>query len=124
MILRTGVDLVEIVRVRDMAASGGRDFVDQTWTASEQTYCAGDPARLAARWGAKEAVMKALGAGFPDVEHLDIEVVSSQGAAPSLRLTGSAATHASDLRLTDWSLSISHDMGMAVAFVVATGRAA
>lgn len=122
--LRTGVDLVEIERVRRMAESGGRTFLDQTWTEAEQAYCAGDPARLASRWGAKEAVMKALGAGFPDIEHLDIEVVSAQGAAPSLRLSGDAAQHASRLRLTEWSLSLSHEMGLALALVVATGDAA
>lgn len=119
--LRTGVDLVEIASVRRMAESGGRAFLDQTWTEAEQAYCAGEPARLAARWGAKEAVMKALGVGFPDIEHLDIEVVSVQGVAPRLRLTGDASQCASDLHLTEWSLSLSHEMGLALAFVVATG---
>lgn len=122
--LRTGVDLVEIDRVRRMAESGGRAFLDQTWTEAEQGYCAGDPTRLAARWGAKEAVMKALGAGFPDIEHLEIEVMSEQGVAPRLRLSGAAAQCASDLRVTEWSLSLSHEMGLALAFVVATGDAA
>ena len=68
--------------------------------------------------------MKALGSGFPDIEHLDIEVVSTQGAAPHLRLTGDAAQYASSLCLTEWSLSLSHEMGLALAFVVATGSAA
>lgn len=122
--IRTGVDLVEIDRVRRMAESGGRAFLDQTWTEAEQAYCGGDPTRLAARWGAKEAVMKVLGAGFPVIEHLDIEVVSAQGVAPLLRLTGDAALWASNLRLTEWSLSLSHEMGLALAFVVATGDAA
>lgn len=121
--LRTGVDLVDVDRVRRLAESGGRSFLDQTWTEAEQSYCAGDPTRLAARWGAKEAVMKALGAGFPDIEHLDIEVVSEQGAAPRLRLSGEAARHAQNLRLTAWSLSMSHEMGLALAFVVATSDA-
>ena len=114
--LRTGVDLVEIDRIRLMTASGGRAFLDNTWTDAEQVYCSGDSTKLAARWGAKEAVMKALGAGFPEIEHLDIEVVSNQGALPRLRLTGEAALCASDLHLTEWSLSLSHEMGMAVAF--------
>lgn len=122
--LRTGVDLVEIDRVRRMAESGGRIFLDKTWTKAEQTYCAGDPTRLAARWGAKEAVMKALGAGFPDIEHLEIEVVSEQGVAPQLSLSGDAALYASSLNITEWSLSLSHEMGLALAFVVATGDGA
>lgn len=121
--LRTGVDLVDIDRVRRLAESGGSAFLNQTWTEAEQTYCAGSAERLAARWGAKEAVMKALGAGFPDIEHLDIEVVSAQGMAPHLRLSGDAAEHASHLRLTKWSLSLSHELGLALALVVATGDA-
>ena len=120
--LRTGVDLVDIDRVRRLVESGGQAFLDQTWTEAEQAYCAGAPDRLAARWGAKEAVMKALGAGFPDIEHLDIEVVSAQGEAPSLQLSGDAAQYASSLRLTEWSLSLSHEVGLALAFVVATGN--
>ena len=118
--LRTGVDLVDIDRVRQLAASGGQAFLDQTWTQAEQAYCAGRAERLAARWGAKEAVMKALGAGFPDVEHLDIEVVSTQGEAPRLLLSGDAADYATSLSLTEWSLSLSHESGLALAFVVAT----
>jgi len=122
--LRTGVDLVDIGRVRRLVEAGGRAFLDETWTEAEQAYCAGNSERLAARWGAKEAVMKALGAGFPDIEHLDIEVVSAQGEAPHLCLSGDAAEYASTLRLTEWSLSLSHEMGLALAFVVATGHAA
>jgi holo-[acyl-carrier protein] synthase len=120
--LRIGVDLVDIDRVRQLAASGGPAFVDQTWTESEQAYCAGSAMRLAARWGAKEAVMKALGAGFPDIEHLDIEVVSVRGEAPRLRLSGDAAEYAANLNLTEWSLSLSHEGGFALAFVVATDK--
>jgi holo-[acyl-carrier protein] synthase len=122
--LRTGVDLVDIDRVRQLAVAGGRAFLDQTWTRAEQAYCAGSAERLAARWGAKEAVMKALGTGFPDVEHLDVEVVSTQGRAPQLRLSGDAADYAASLNLTEWSLSLSHDGGFALAFVVATDQRA
>lgn len=124
MMLRTGVDLVDIDRVQRLAESGGSTFLDRTWTEAEQAYCAGNAQRLAARWGAKEAVMKALGAGFPDIDHLDIEVISTQGEAPVLRLTGDAAVIASRLRLTEWALSLSHDMGIAMAFVVAMGNVA
>jgi holo-[acyl-carrier protein] synthase len=122
--LRTGVDIVEIERIRVMVQAGGSAFLDQTWTQAEQTYCADSAERLAARWGAKEAVMKALGAGFPDIEHLDIEVVSKQGDAPRLLLSGEAAQYASGLGISEWSLSLSHEMGLAVAFVVAIGSSA
>lgn len=121
MLVRTGVDLVDIERVRRLADTGGQAFLDQTWTREEQRYCAGRPDRLATRWGAKEAVMKALGSGFPDIEHLEIEVVSAVGRAPQLVLTGGAAQQASDLGLTEWALSLSHEMGLAMASVVAAG---
>lgn len=122
--LRTGVDLVDIDRIRQLATSGGHAFLDKIWTEAEQAYCDSSAERLAARWGAKEAVMKALGAGFPDIEHLDIEVLSTQGKAPRLRLTGYAADYATSLNLTEWSLSLTHEGGLALAFVVATDQRA
>lgn len=119
--LRTGVDLVDIVRVRDLVSAGGTSFLDQVWTAREQDFCDGDPKRLATRWGAKEATMKALGTGFPDIPYCDIEVLSRQGEMPELLLAGRAAEVARDSGLDVWTLSFSHEGELAVAMVVALG---
>ncbi len=121
LVLRSGVDLVDVYRVAQLIEAGGDTFVSDVWTEAEQAYCEGSPERLASRWGAKEAAMKALGIGFPDVSLRDIEVTSSVGHQPGLHLHGAAATAAEALGLSDWSVSVSHEGGLAVAFVIGTG---
>lgn len=119
--LRSGVDLVSADRVRAYVDSGGSAFNGAVWTASEQQECAGDAARLAGRWGVKEAVMKALGRGWPDISWTDIEVVGAAGAPPVLALAGGAAAAAVAAGLDTWSISISHEGDLAVALAVAVG---
>lgn len=81
---------------------------------------------LAARFAAKEAVLKALGSALADAgltpprwRYRDIEVASAPGTPPRLALHGEAATIAARLGVTRWHLSLSHDGGMAVAYVIA-----
>lgn len=95
-------------------------FLLRAWTVAELAYCNGDADRLAARWAAKEAMMKALGVGIGTIAPLDIEVIHDPAGAPELHLSGSAARRADELALQGWSLSLSHERGLAVAFVVAT----
>lgn len=119
--LRSGVDLVSADRVRAHVESGGSAFNDAVWTASEQQECAGDATRLAARWGVKEAVMKALGRGWPDINWTDIEVIGAAGTPPVLALAGNAAAAAAAAGIETWSISISHEGDLAVALAVAVG---
>lgn len=76
------------------------------------------PERLAARFAAKEAVAKALGAP-PGLEWHDAEIVLAPGGRPSLKITGTVAAAANRLGITSWHLSMTHDGGVAVAMVVA-----
>lgn len=115
--IRTGVDLVDCQRVARLLQED-TTFLSFTFTAAEQDYCRQDPARLAARWAAKESAMKALGQGIGKIALLDIEVVGDGGGGPALRLSGSAKTRAQELGITDWSVSLSHEGGFALAFVV------
>ncbi|MGH3549929.1 MAG: holo-ACP synthase [Pseudonocardiaceae bacterium] len=121
LVLRSGVDLVDVHRIAGLVEAGGDTFVSDVWTEGERAYCEGVPERLAGRWGAKEAAMKAIGLGFPDVSFRDIEVTSSVGHQPRLHLHGAAAAAAEALGLSDWSVSLSHEGGLAVAFVIGTG---
>lgn len=121
MMLRAGVDLVDISRVARMIAISPTAYVRRVWTETEQRACVGRPDRFAARWAAKEAVMKALGAGLDAINPLDVEVASPPEAAPLLRLHGTAAEAASALRLDSWSISLTHERGLAAAFVVGYG---
>ena len=119
--LLTGVDLVSIGRLTNLMAEGGPAFADAVWTEGEQRTAAGDPGRLAGRWCVKEAVMKVLGKGWPDVAFTEIEVVTCVGGRPSVALTGAAAAAAAAAGLDSVSVSLSHEGDLAVAFAVGTG---
>jgi holo-[acyl-carrier protein] synthase len=119
--LGVGVDVVDIRELADMVEASGPSFVDMCWTPAEQASCEGSIPRLAARWAAKEAAMKALGHGIGEVDPIDIEVVSAEGEPPSLQLYGSAAALARTLRVNHLAVSITHEANVAIAFVVALG---
>ncbi len=117
--LRVGVDLVNIRDLSSMLQTSTSTFLDLCWTAAEQEYCNGSVSRLAARWAAKEATMKALGQGIGDVDPIDIEIVAEEGQAPQVRLSGTAQQRAQEIGVQDLALSMSHESDLAVAFVVA-----
>ena len=121
MKLSTGVDLVEIARIRDAIDRHGDRFVARIFTKAEQQECRGRIESLAARFAAKEAVAKALGCGIGEVGWLDIEVVGDQNHAPHLYLHGEGENMARKLGLSNWSVSLRHTLGQAIAFVVAVG---
>jgi holo-[acyl-carrier protein] synthase len=120
MILRTGVDLIEISRVTGSVARHGDHFLKRVFTPGELEYCGDNHASLAARFAAKEAVSKALGCGIGDVGWLEIEVAGDENKAPVLLLHGAAEKLAKDLGLNHWSISLSHTHEHAIALVVAT----
>jgi holo-[acyl-carrier protein] synthase len=79
--------------------------------------------RLAGRFAAKEAVLKALGTGFgAGVAFSDVIIQRSAGAAPRVRLTGGAEKVAGERRIVAWHLSISHAGGTAIASAIAIGE--
>jgi holo-[acyl-carrier protein] synthase len=117
--LRTGVDMIEVVRVKEAAARHGERFYRRFFTAGERAYCQDRYAALAARFAAKEAVAKALGTGIGDVSWQEIEVVNGARNKPEIVLHGAAARLAKELGLNEWSLSLSHTHEHAIAFVVA-----
>lgn len=115
--IATGVDLVDCARIARMLEEDDT-FLDIAFTALEQEDAAADPARLGARWAAKEATMKALGRGIGSIALLDIEVQRDAHGAPNLVLTGAAQKRAEELGITDWSVALSHESGFAMAFVL------
>lgn len=112
--IRTGVDLVDIRRFREIASLRGLPFLSRIFTPLELARKNAIPS-LAARFAAKEAFMKALGTGLSDgVSWHDIEIVRGDGP-PEIRAAGRAGEL---LGARDVSLSISHTADTAVAFVV------
>lgn len=113
----SGVDLVDCARVASMIEED-KTFLQLAFTPSEQVDCRNNAGRLAVRWAAKEATMKALGRGIGAVAPLDIEVGHDHHGVPHLTLAGSAKARAEELGVTQWSVSMSHEAGVAVAFVI------
>ncbi|MFF5315874.1 holo-ACP synthase, partial [Streptomyces massasporeus] len=77
-------------------------------------------ASLAARFAAKEALAKALGAP-PGLNWTDAEVFVEDNGRPRLRVRGTVAARAQSLGVRSWHLSLSHDAGIASAVVIAEG---
>lgn len=121
MILGIGCDLIESSRLRDRLQSDA-DFLSAVFTPAEIAYCDAMryPARhYAARFAAKEALLKALGTGLRGaMSWLDMEVRSDESGAVCFRLCG-ATRAAADLRgVTRAHLSLSHTDSLAAAYVV------
>jgi len=120
-VIGIGIDAVEIERFRTVLARTP-GVAARLFTDAEQAYGrrARDPVpRLAARFAAKEAAMKALGVGIGAFRFRDVEVVKAPSGAPSLRLTGAAADLAKRLGVQSLKLSITHSVTMAEAVVAA-----
>jgi holo-[acyl-carrier protein] synthase len=117
LIVGVGVDVVEVARLgRSLERTPA--LVDRIFTTAEQSVEKLES--LAARFAAKEAVAKVLGA--PGLAWVDAEVVREESGRPTLVLHGDALAHATEMGITTWHLSLSHDGGFATAFVVAESQ--
>ena len=117
--LTTGVDIIEIPRIKQTFDRYGERFLKRVFTPDEIAYCRWRTPNLSVRFAAKEATMKALGTGVRGVSWKDIEVIRAESGAPSVKLHGRAKARAERLQVVEISLSISHSREFAVAFVVA-----
>ena len=120
MTLRSGVDILEIARLKEAVDRHGERFLKRIYTPAEREVCQGNLASLAARFAAKEAVGKALGTGLGKVAWTDIEVLRDPAGAPLLKLYGEAAARAESLGLKQWAISLSHTRDHAIAMIVAS----
>ena len=131
MLVAIGTDLTEVERIRAALTNprSGRRFRDRVFTPEEQAYCErrGRAAyqSYAARFAAKEAVMKALGQGWgPQLGWLDIEVRRQPGGRPEVRLSERANAYAASLGVRRLHLTLTHTATLAEAQVVAEGKGA
>ena len=116
--LSTGVDIIEIGRIARTLERYGERFLRRVYTPGELEYCRGRPSKLASRFAAKEATMKALGTGVRGVGWKDIEVTRAPSGAPGILLHGRAKSRAERLGVLEISVSMSDSRDNAVAFVV------
>ena len=125
-IVGVGVDAVDVARFRRVL-DRRPSLAYRCFTASEQSDAVKSADRaqsLAARFAAKEAVMKALGSGLGAFAWTDVEVTRAPGSgatrnAPSLLLHGTAAALAGEQGAGRFHLSLTHTDAVAIAFVVA-----
>lgn len=125
-IVGTGVDVAEVARLQAALEDPqtGVRFKTRVFTAGEQRYCEkrgiARYQSYAARFAAKEAVMKALGHGWGrHVGWLDVEVVREPDGRPTIQLHGKAAATAAAAGITRLHLALTHTREIAVAQIVA-----
>lgn len=116
MIVGVGIDVVQLARF-EQALNRTEGLAARLFTDSERGL---PPRSLAARFAAKEALAKSLGAPR-GLLWTDAEVVTDGRGRPSLVVRGTVAAAAGRLGVTRWHLSLSHDAGIASAVVVAEG---
>jgi phosphopantetheine--protein transferase-like protein len=114
-----GVDAVD---VKDFETDlAGDDATLADWFHhSELEECDGDMERLAARFAAKEATLKALGTGIRGVDLTDVTIDTAANGAPSIRLSDRARAVARSRGLDEFRCSFTHEAGFAIAIVIAT----
>jgi holo-[acyl-carrier protein] synthase len=122
-VLAVGVDLTEIERVQRLLTRHPR-FAERCFTGREREYAfagARPAERLAARFAAKEAVMKSLGSGWRDIGWREVEITG--GGMPRVLLTGRARARASELGVGEVLVSLTHtrETAAAVALAVVSG---
>jgi holo-[acyl-carrier protein] synthase len=118
---RTGCDLQAVGDVADAVRDFGTRYLDRVYTRAEQAECRRVPASLAARWAAKEAVIKVLGTG-DGVDPRSIEVTRNPEGRASVSLTGRAAELAEAAHLGPIDVSLSHTGDLALAVATALQR--
>jgi len=122
MIAGIGVDVVEVERVGKLLDRYGERFTGRVFTDAETAYAlrSARPAeRLAGRFAVKEAVMKAFGTGKSQgILWRDVETVRGPLGRPEVTLHGNAIKQLKMLKVNMIHVTISHDGGKAMAFVI------
>ncbi|MEN3045634.1 MAG: holo-ACP synthase [Candidatus Hydrothermales bacterium] len=117
--LKTGVDLVEIERIKKAYEKFGEKFLKRIFTEKEIEYAFKNKnpfIHLAGRFAAKEAVMKSIGSGFGQgVYFKKIEVIRDKSGKPEIKLHGDLRERFKNKK---FSISITHDGKYALAFCI------
>lgn len=121
MLVGTGIDVVEIERIKNSIERYGERFLNRIFTEREVSYCQrkrNSAESFAARFAAKEAAAKALGTGIQQgVTWKEMEVRRSPGQRPTLHFSGRAQQMAQRLGVRQISLSVTHSTAVAMATV-------
>lgn len=120
MIVGIGCDIIEIERIARAIQS--ESFIRRVFTAEEAAYCQRRgqqaAASFAARFAAKEAVLKALGTGLREGSLQEIAVDNDGLGKPLVQLSGHFAMLAKQLGVKNIQISLSHSRELATAYVI------
>lgn len=123
MLIGVGCDMIEIARVQKAIVK--RSFVERVFAPEEIAYCESRgkqaAASFAARFAAKEAVLKALGTGLRGGELTEIVITNDELGKPSVQLLGYHGQLAAKLGVKKIAISMSHSRETALAYVVMEG---
>ena len=124
-VLGMGVDVMQPSRIEAAVSRRGEALLRRIFTPGELEYCRRGRnryQRLAARFAAKEAALKALGTGLTGAARwTDVEVAHVEGGAPAIRFCGEVARRAEDMGVVRVRVSLSHSRDTAVAAVLLLG---
>ena len=122
MIHSSGVDIIEVKRIKDMVDKHGKKFLQRIFSDGEIRYCDSRKNKYehyAARFAAKEAVMKTLGAGIGTIGFKEIEVLRGAKGDVLVQLGGKARERSDNLGISHIHISLSHTATYAVALAIA-----
>jgi holo-[acyl-carrier protein] synthase len=124
-VLGHGIDAVEVARIAAMLEGHPERFAQRVFTEAERAYADSSRRRTehyAARFAAKEAILKCLGTGWSrGIAWTDAEVTREASGKPGVRLHGVAAKVAAEMGITRWTLSLTHTADLAFASAIAEG---
>lgn len=123
-VIGVGIDIIEVSRIARMIDEHGARFLDRVFTQVEQDYANASPVqraqRLAARFAAKEAALKAMSMGLREgISWTDIECTHRSDGSPTLNVRARAAEIAQSRGIDAWLISLTHIQHMAAATVTA-----
>ncbi len=119
--IKSGIDLIRTNRLAEVNPRIRERFITRVFTQAEQAQARNDNETLSGIFAAKEAVSKVLGTGIGKVAWQDIEILHEWSGEPLVYLHGNALLVAEKKGLKHWSVSITHDGGLAAAVAVAIG---
>lgn len=126
MIIGVGIDIVEVPRIRKAVLKWEGSFLRRIFTNREMMFSNKDASsmqHLAARFAAKEAVLKAFGGNDKkNVEWTDMEILNEKSGRPKVRLHGAMRNIQRRARVSDIMISLSHTPTYAMACVVLLGK--
>ena len=123
MIMGIGTDIVSVSRIA--SAIKREAFIKRVYTKNEEKYCLSRGKAMAesfaARFAAKEAVLKAFGTGLREGELKEIEVFNDELGSPHIKLYGAFLKFAEEKKIAAVHISLSHEKECAAAFCVMEG---